>query len=84
MTDRVCGFGIGGTVTTGIVSARNRDIGANPCDDFIQSDAPVNVGSSGGPPFDVDGNVVAVNTAIFASSGAQIVPINRSRGGLSL
>jgi serine protease Do len=59
--DRVCGFGIGGIVTTGIVSACNRDIGASPYDDFIQNDAPVNVGSSGGPAFDVDGNVVAVS-----------------------
>jgi len=57
-------FGIGGAVTAGIVSARNCDIGANPYDDFIQIDAPVNVGNSGGPAFDVDGNVVAVNTAI--------------------
>lgn len=65
-------FGLGGTVTTGIVSARNRDIGASSYDDFIQIDAPVNVGNSGGPAFDVDGNVVAVNTAIFSSSGASV------------
>jgi len=58
--DRVCGFGIGGIVTTGIVSAWNRDIGAGPYDDFIQNDAPVK-GSSGGPAFDVDGNAVAVS-----------------------
>jgi serine protease Do len=62
-------FGLGGTVTTGIVSARNRDIGTSAYEDFIQIDAPVNLGNSGGPAFDVDGNVVAVNTAIFSPSG---------------
>src|SRR5215813_1594019 len=56
-------FGLGGTVTAGIVSARGRDIGAGPYDDFIQIDAPVNKGNSGGPTFDVDGNVIGVNTA---------------------
>jgi serine protease Do len=60
-------LGIGGTATTGIVSARKRDIGASPYDDFIQIDARVNVGNSGSPAFDVDGNVVAVNTAIICS-----------------
>jgi serine protease Do len=58
-------FGLGGTVTAGIVSARGRDIGAGPYDDFIQIDAPVNKGNSGGPTFDMDGNVIGVNTAIF-------------------
>ena len=62
-------FGLGGTVTAGIVSARGRDIGAGPYDDFIQIDAPVNKGNSGGPTFDVDGNVIGVNTAIFSPSG---------------
>jgi serine protease Do len=57
-------FGLGGTVTAGIVSARGRDIGAGPYDDFLQIDAPVNRGNSGGPTFDTQGNVVGVNTAI--------------------
>jgi serine protease Do len=65
-------FGLGGTVTAGIVSARGRDIGAGPYDDFIQIDAPVNKGNSGGPTFDVDGGVVGVNTAIFSPSGGSV------------
>ena len=65
-------FGLGGTVTAGIVSARGRDIGAGPYDDFIQIDAPVNKGNSGGPTFDVDGNVLGVNTAIFSPSGGSV------------
>ena len=65
-------FGLGGTVTAGIVSARGRDIGAGPYDDFIQIDAPVNKGNSGGPTFDVDGRVVGVNTAIFSPSGGSV------------
>jgi len=65
-------FGLGGTVTAGIISARGRDIGAGPYDDFIQIDAPVNKGNSGGPTFDVDGNVIGVNTAIFSPSGGSI------------
>jgi serine protease Do len=65
-------FGLGGTVTAGIVSARSRDIGAGPYDDFIQIDAPVNKGNSGGPTFDVDGNVIGVNTAIFSPSGGSV------------
>ena len=65
-------FGLGGTVTAGIVSARGRDIGAGPYDDFIQIDAPVNHGNSGGPTFDVDGNVIGVNTAIFSPSGGSV------------
>jgi serine protease Do len=65
-------FGLGGTVTAGIVSARGRDIGAGPYDDFIQIDAPVNKGNSGGPSFDVNGNVIGVNTAIFSPSGGSI------------
>src|SRR5262245_10457465 len=65
-------FGLGGTVTAGIVSARGRDIGAGPYDDFIQIDAPVNRGNSGGPTFDVDGSVIGVNTAIFSPNGGSI------------
>jgi serine protease Do len=65
-------FGLGGTVTAGIVSARGRDIGAGPYDDFIQIDAPVNKGNSGGPTFDTDGNVIGVNTAIFSPNGGSI------------
>src|ERR1700722_5100765 len=65
-------FGLGGTVTAGIVSARGRDIGAGPYDDYVQIDAPINKGNSGGPAFDVDGNVIGVNTAIFSPSGGSI------------
>jgi serine protease Do len=65
-------FGLGGTVTAGIVSARGRDIGAGPYDDFLQIDAPVNKGNSGGPTFNVDGQVVGVNTAIFSPSGGSV------------
>ncbi len=65
-------FGLGGTVTAGIVSARGRDIGAGPYDDFLQIDAPVNKGNSGGPTFNVNGQVVGVNTAIFSPSGGSV------------
>ena len=65
-------FGLGGTVTAGIVSARGRDINASAYDDFIQIDAPVNKGNSGGPAFDVDGNVIGVNTAIYSPSGGSV------------
>jgi len=65
-------FGLGGTVTAGIVSARGRDIGSGPYDDFIQIDAPVNHGNSGGPTFNTDGEVVGVNTAIFSPSGGSV------------
>lgn len=65
-------FGLGGTVTAGIVSARGRDIGAGPYDDFLQIDAPINRGNSGGPTFDVDGNVIGVNTAIYSPSGGNV------------
>lgn len=65
-------FGLGGTVTTGIVSARGREIGAGPYDDFIQIDASINKGNSGGPTFDVQGNVVGVNTAIFSPTGGSV------------
>jgi len=65
-------FGLGGTVTAGIVSAHNRNIGAGPYDDFIQIDAPVNRGNSGGPTFNTKGEVVGVNTAIFSPSGGNV------------
>jgi serine protease Do len=65
-------FGLGGTVTAGIVSARGRDIGSGPYDDFLQIDAPVNHGNSGGPTFNTDGEVVGVNTAIFSPSGGSV------------
>jgi serine protease Do len=65
-------FGLGGTVTAGIVSARGRDIGSGPYDDFVQIDAPVNKGNSGGPTFDMEGNVIGVNTAIFSPSGGSV------------
>ncbi len=65
-------FGLGGTVTAGIVSASGRDIGAGPYDDFIQIDAPINQGNSGGPLFTQDGHVVGVNTAILSPSGGSI------------
>jgi serine protease Do len=65
-------FGLGSTVTAGIVSARNRDISAGPYDDFIQTDAPINRGNSGGPLFDMDGDVVGVNSAIFSPSGGSV------------
>ncbi|KQP75228.1 serine peptidase [Methylobacterium sp. Leaf111] len=65
-------FGLGGTVTAGIVSARGRDIGAGPYDDFLQIDAPINKGNSGGPTFNVGGEVVGVNTAIASPSGGSV------------
>jgi len=65
-------FGLGGTVTAGIVSARGRDIGAGPYDEFIQIDAPINQGNSGGPLFTQDGKVVGVNTAILSPSGGSV------------
>ncbi len=65
-------FGLGGTVTAGIVSARGRDIGAGPYDDFIQIDAAVNRGNSGGPAFNLSGQVVGINTAIFSPSGGNV------------
>ncbi len=65
-------FGLGGTVTAGIVSARGRDIGSGPYDDFLQIDAPVNRGNSGGPTFNLQGQVVGVNTAIFSPTGGSV------------
>src|SRR5258708_17011360 len=78
-------FGLGSTVTAGIVSARNRIINAGQYDDFIQTDAPINRGNSGGPLFDMSGNVVGVNSAIFSPSGGSVgigfaIPCNLVRG----
>lgn len=65
-------FGLGGTVTAGIVSARGREIGSGPYDDFLQIDAAVNRGNSGGPTFDLNGQVIGVNTAIFSPNGGNV------------
>lgn len=65
-------FGLGGTVTAGIVSGRGRVIGSGPFDDFLQIDAPINQGNSGGPLLDSDGRVIGVNTAILAPSGGNV------------
>jgi serine protease Do len=65
-------FGLGSTVTAGIVSARSRDIRAGPYDDFLQVDAPINRGNSGGPSFNLDGHVIGINTAIFSPSGGNV------------
>ena len=78
-------FGLGGTVTAGIVSARGRDIGAGPYDDFIQIDAPINHGNSGGPLFTQDGKVIGINTAIYSPTGGSVgigfaIPSNTVRG----
>ncbi len=78
-------FGLGGSVTLGIVSARNRDISAGPYDDFIQTDAAINRGNSGGPLFNMAGEVVGINTAIISPSGGSIgigfsVPANTAKG----
>ena len=77
-------FGLGGSVTLGIVSARNRDIQSGPYDNFIQTDAAINQGNSGGPLFDMDGKVVGINTAIIARGGSSLgigfaVPVNLAR-----
>jgi serine protease Do len=78
-------FGFGGSVTLGIVSARNRDINSGPYDDFIQTDAAINKGNSGGPLFAMDGSVVGINTAIVSPTGGSIgigfaVPSEIARG----
>ena len=78
-------FGLGGTVTAGIISAHNRDIGSGPYD-YLQIDAAVNRGNSGGPSFDLDGKVVGINTAIFSPSGGNVgiafaVPAALVQGG---
>jgi serine protease Do len=77
-------FGIGSTVTAGIVSARNRNINAGDYDDFIQTDAPINRGNSGGPLFDTDGNVIGINSQIYTPSGGSVgigfaIPSNLAR-----
>ena len=78
-------FGLGQTVTAGIVSAKGRVIGQGPYDDFIQTDAAINPGNSGGPLFNTKGEVVGINTAIFSQSGGNIgigfaVPVNMAKG----
>ena len=65
-------FGLGGTVTAGIISARGRDINAGPYDDFLQTDASINRGNSGGPMFNIDGEVIGINTAIFSPTGGSV------------
>ena len=77
-------FGLGGSVSLGIVSARNRDINAGPYDDYIQTDAAINKGNSGGPLFNLKGEVVGINTAIFSPTGGSVgigfsVPANTAR-----
>jgi serine protease Do len=65
-------YGLGGTVTAGILSARQRDISSGPYDDFLQTDAAINRGNSGGPMFDMEGKVIGINTAIYSPSGGSI------------
>ena len=77
-------YGLGGTITAGIISARARNINAGPYDDFIQTDASINRGNSGGPLLNIDGEVVGVNTAIFSPNGASVgigfsIPANLAR-----
>jgi serine protease Do len=77
-------FGLGGSATAGIISARGRDIQSGPYDDYLQLDAPINVGNSGGPVFNVGGEVIGVNTAIFSPNGGNIgigfaIPANQAR-----
>ena len=81
-------FGLGGSVSLGIVSARNRDINAGPYDDFIQTDAAINKGNSGGPLFNLKGQVMGINTAIFSPSGGSVgigfsVPSNTAKNVIS-
>ena len=77
-------FGLGGTATAGIISARGRDIRSGPYDDYLQLDAPINFGNSGGPVFNTAGEVVGVNTAIFSPNGGNIgigfaIPANQAK-----
>jgi serine protease Do len=77
-------FGLGGTATAGIISARGRDIQSGPYDDYLQLDAPINFGNSGGPVFNVAGQVVGVNTAIFSPNGGNVgigfaIPANQAK-----
>ena len=78
-------FGLGGSATAGIISARGRDIQSGPFDDFLQIDAPINRGNSGGPLFDTNGNVIGINTAIYSPSGGNVgigfaIPSNMAKG----
>ncbi|MEM7197124.1 MAG: DegQ family serine endoprotease, partial [Pseudomonadota bacterium] len=78
-------LGLGGTVTAGIISARGRDISSGPYDDYIQTDAPINSGNSGGPLFNMQGEVIGINTAIFTRTGGSIgigfaIPEHLARG----
>jgi serine protease Do len=77
-------FGLGGSVTAGIISARGRDLASGPYDDYMQIDAPINRGNSGGPTFNMDGQVIGVNTAIFSPTGGSVgigfaVPANLAK-----
>lgn len=77
-------FGLGGSVTAGIVSAKSRDIEAGPYDNFIQTDASINQGSSGGPMFDMNGEVIGINSAIFSTTGGSMgigfaIPVNLAK-----
>ncbi|MEM7618706.1 MAG: DegQ family serine endoprotease, partial [Pseudomonadota bacterium] len=77
-------FGLGGTVTAGIISARQRDINSGPYDDYIQTDASINRGNSGGPMFNLEGEVIGINTAIYSPSGGSVgigfaIPSNLSK-----
>ena len=65
-------FGLGGSVTAGIISARGRDLGSGPFDNFLQLDAPINPGNSGGPIFNMDGQVIAISTAIVSPTGGSV------------
>ncbi len=81
-------FGLGGTVTAGIVSAHGRDINSGPYDDYLQIDAPVNRGNSGGPTFNTQGEVVGINTAIYSPSGGSVgigfdIPADEAHGVIS-
>ena len=78
-------FGLGGTVTAGILSARGRDINSGPYDDYLQVDAPINRGNSGGPLFNNRGQVIGVNSAIYSPTGGSVgigfaIPSNLVRG----
>ena len=81
-------FGLGGTATAGIISARGRDIRSGPYDDYLQIDAPINQGNSGGPVFNLAGEVIGINTAIFSPNGGNIgigfaIPANQARAVLA-
>ncbi len=81
-------FGLGGSVTTGIVSAKSRDIESGPYDNFIQTDASINQGSSGGPMFNMNGEVIGINSAIFSTTGASVgigfaIPVNLAKWVIS-